>query len=139
MLRTFLYLAFAMMMASSASAEDVLGEEGTTATVLKLNKDRGGKRHANRWVIECTAAGQVWTTGKLPNKMRKMFIRAGLSDLKIARAAPPGSIGDILNGSAGDGWHNLKAKKAHDYGNPQRLTVICIQPSTFKAHAEWYK
>jgi hypothetical protein len=66
-----------------------------------------------------------------------MYVRAGASALLVGTAAPPESIGAILDGTNIRGWSTLVAGKSRDYGAPARLTIICTGPGEFYAHAEW--
>ena len=114
-------------------------QEGSPATVISVEKDRTGHRFANRWQVRCDSTGQVWTTGELNSRTRKMYVHAGDADLRVGTAAPPNSIGAILNGTNVTGWSTLGAKQGHNYGTPARLTIICTGPSQFYAHAEWHR
>ena len=132
MLKPFVVLASALLLAMPIPAQ-----EGPPATVTSVDRDRSGRRFANRWQVRCDSAGQVWKTGPLNRATRKMFVQAGAASLRVGTAGSPASIQELLNGSAIVGWSTLAAGAAQDYGNPIQLVVVCTGPGSFYAHAEW--
>lgn len=114
-----------------------MAKEATPARIVNVVRDRSGKRHANKWDIVCDEAGQVFSTGILNKKTRKMFVAAGPTPLRIGLAAMPGTVGDALHGSQIAGWTTLAAKQQVDYGKPQALVAVCTGPGQYYVHAEW--
>lgn len=109
------------------------------AKVIAVKKDRTGKRFANRFRIECSAAGEVWETGQLNRKTRKMYLKAGPTPLRVGVAPTPGTVNAMINGTRTSHWSLLAAGKGRNFGSPANMTVICTGPGEFYAHAEWHR
>lgn len=132
MLRTIAFSACLLVLALPAAAQDI-----ARAQVLHNDKDRTGKRFANRYSIRCDAAGQLWNSGELHRATRKAYVRAGATALRVGVAAPPNSIGEMLDGSKIRSWTTLAPGKSRNFGNPSRLIVVCEGAGTYYAHLEW--
>ena len=125
--------------AVAQNAVPAVAQKGARAKVIHVEKDRTGKRFANKFSIECTAAGEIWETGRLNKRTRKMYLRAGATDLRVGVAPTPGTVDAMWNGTRTAHWSLLKAGKSHDYGHPANMTVMCTGPGKYYAHAEWHR
>lgn len=132
MLRIVLLACSLLAFSLPVAAQDV-----GRAKVLGNDKDRTGKRFANRYTIECTKAGQFWNPGALNQRTRKVYIRAGVTALRVGVAATAGSIGEMSDGTRIRSWKTLSPRQGYNFGSPPRVVVQCQGAGTYYAHIEW--
>jgi hypothetical protein len=106
-------------------------------TVISYEKDGTGGRRAEKQVLRCTRSGETWDSGDISgNGLRKVFVKAGETDLRIGTAAS-GGIRRMLYGDQTIDLEILKANQGKDFGSPANITIICTGAGSYYVHIEW--
>lgn len=120
-----------------ALAPSVMAQEVKKVAVLDIVKDRKGDRHANKFTLQCESAGQSWSTGMLPKRTRKTFVKSHEGSLHVGAAPIPPSINSMTQGTRVKDYITLSAGQQHNFGASRLLSVVCTGPSKVYVHVEW--